>query len=313
MDQVAAELIPDSLAALADGGRLSICYVLENQELTVGELCRVVQLPQSTVSRRLKQLSDAGWLQKRGVGPTVFYRLSMDDLPPHLRGLWLALREHRPETVEELMRRVRAVVADRSMDSAAYFGHIGGQWEEIRRELFGASFTAHALVGLLPRKWTVVDLGCGTGSATAALAPHVERVVAVDQSAAMLDAGRGRLVGCDNVAWVPAPVERTGLPAASADAVICLLVLHHVDRPELVLREMARLLRPGGVALVVDMVSHDRAEYRQTMGHKHLGFAEGDIEARMSAAGLTEACAWRLPIDAEARGPALFAARGVRE
>ncbi len=312
MDQIATEFIPESLAAVADGGRLAICYVLEAQELTVGELGRALQLPQSTVSRRLKQLSEAGWLQKRNVGPTVFYRLSLDDLPPQLRGVWLALREQAPEALRDLMGRVEAVVAERGVDSAAYFGRVGGQWEEIRRDLFGEHFTIQALLGLLPRTWTVVDLGCGTGSATALLAPHVARVIAVDQSAAMLDAARHRLADRDNVEWVAAPVESTGIGAGAADIVMCLLVLHHVERPADVVREMARLLRPGGVALVVDMRSHDRAEYRQTMGHKHLGFSTEMIAELMAGAGLADIHAWTMPIDPEARGPALFAARGSR-
>ena len=60
-----ADTLPllDSLSALADPVRSRMLWLLDQQELTVSELCAILQLPQSTVSRHLKMLADAEWVQ----------------------------------------------------------------------------------------------------------------------------------------------------------------------------------------------------------------------------------------------------------
>ena len=70
--------ILDSFSALADATRCRMLWLLEPQELTVGELCAVLQLPQSTVSRHLKTLADAGWVSSRRDGTSRYYALALD-------------------------------------------------------------------------------------------------------------------------------------------------------------------------------------------------------------------------------------------
>jgi ArsR family transcriptional regulator len=78
---------------------------------------------------------------------------------------------------------------------------------------------------------------------------------------------------------------------------------------------LARVLRPerGGIALVVDMVPHTREEYRQSMGHKHLGFPRARVHEMFTAAGLTPPRILDLPGDPEGKGPGLFVAVARRE
>src|SRR5690606_30036240 len=116
--------------------------------------------------------------------------------------------------------------------------------------------------GLLDEGWTVGDLGCGTGQVAASLAPFVARVVAVDESAAMLAAARGRLGGVGNVEVRAGELESLPLDDAELDAAVVFLVLHYLSDPGAALREVARVLRPGGRVLVVDMMPHEREEYR---------------------------------------------------
>src|SRR5262245_57759365 len=63
----------DSLSALADPTRCRMLRLLDRQELTVTELCAVLQLPQSTVSRHLKTLADAEWVTSRRDGTSRYY------------------------------------------------------------------------------------------------------------------------------------------------------------------------------------------------------------------------------------------------
>lgn len=315
----AAISLPVRLAALAEPLRLRMLRLLERQELSVGEVARIVQLPQSTVSRQLKVLSDAGFLTRRSEGTATLYRMVMDDLPPEARSLWQPIREqllHSPDDADDA-RRLEAVLAERRTDSASFFGRLGGEWDQVRRSLFGAKFTALALLGLLPRNWVIADVGCGAGDAAELLAPHAEKVIGIDNSEAMLAAAAERLSGFGNIELVKGDVSRLPLKARSVDACVSLLLLHHVDDPGAAIAQMARVLRRtrgGGVVLICDMVRHERAEYRHTMGHKHPGFSKETMLRFFQGAGLRDGQYVELPRDTEGKGPGLFTATAtVRE
>lgn len=298
------------LAALSDGTRLRAMRLLEGHELSVGELSRTLQLPQSTVSRHLKVLQEAEWVARRAEGPASLFRLVLDELSPEARTLWAAVRDQ-PSTheVEEDLRRLAAVLSERRTDTRSFFGQNASQWDELREQLFGTRFTAWGLLSLVPPEWTVADLGCGTGNASELLAPLVKRVIALDSSRPMLEGARARLRGRTNVEFVEGSLEETGLRGGSVDCAVCVLVLHHVEDVGGALREMRRIVRPGGVVLVVDMVAHDREDYRRTMGHQHLGFTRAGMTEALRVAGF-RAVEWReLPVEPDARGPGLFACR----
>lgn len=311
--QVSAISITDRLAALSEMVRLRILRLLEREELSVGEVAKVVQLPQSTVSRHLKVLADGEWVLKRAEGTATFYRMILDDLPLASRQLWVAVREQvatggGTADLGEDLRRLASVLAERREDSQAFFGRVAGQWDEVRNDLFGLRFTPLGLLHLLPRDWVVADLGCGTGNAAEVLSPVVKRVIAVDQSQPMLAAAKKRLGAAGNVEFVSGELTDLPLPSASVDAAVCILVLHHVKDADAAIGEMRRVVRPGGVVLVVDMLEHDRTTYRHTMGHHWLGFSERRILDAFSAAGLEGTRYQPLPSDPGGRGPGLFAA-----
>jgi ubiquinone/menaquinone biosynthesis C-methylase UbiE len=307
-------LVLKSLEALAEPVRLRMVRILEAQELAVGELAKVLQLPQSTVSRHLKTLSEAGLLIKRTSGTAALYRVILDDLAIPLRAVWIAVRgQLSGQDFDEDARRVAAVLGERRLDSQAFFGRVAGEWDDLRNRLFGTGFTARSLLALLSPKWTVADLGCGTGNATELLAPHVERVIAVDQVEPMLGAARLRLESFKNVQFAAGSVEKLPLRDASVDVAVCVLVLHHIPDPLKAVKEMKRILRAdrgGGVALIVDMVEHDREDYRHTMGHSHLGFSGEAITALLRDAGFSSTRVVDLERDPEGKGPGLFAATG---
>ena len=85
-----------------------------------------------------------------------------------------------------------------------------------------------------------------------------------------------------------------------------MLVLHHVPEPEKALAEVARVLKPGGRIILVDMLPHDRESYRQQMGHVWLGFSDDHTRRLLADAGFGEMRIVALPPDARAKGPGLF-------
>lgn len=302
------------MESLADVTRARLLRLLERQELAVAELCAVLQLPQSTASRHLKVLADDGWISVRSEGTSRLYRLGADGLDPAARRLWALMREQIGATAaaEQDDQRLATVVAERQSRSRAFFSSAAGQWDRLRREMFGERFDLLALAALLDEDWTVADLGCGTGQISATLAPFVRRIIAVESSGAMLKAARRRLEGLDNVELRRGELEALPIDDASIDAAAIYLVLHHVPDPVAVLRETARALRPGGRLLLVDMFRHDRTEYQQQMGHVWLGFEPGQIETWLRQAGLERVRLRPLPPEPQGKGPALFAATARR-
>ncbi|MFT3685412.1 MAG: metalloregulator ArsR/SmtB family transcription factor [Phycisphaerales bacterium] len=309
MNKAAHITLVDRLAALSEPVRLRLLRLLEREELSVGELAKIVQLPQSTVSRHLKVLGDGGWIVSRSEGTSTLLRLVLDDLDEPHRALWRTVREQLGGTpeLEEDTRRLTSVLAERMGDTQAFFGRVAGEWDGVRRELFGERATVQALLALLPEAWTVADIGCGTGNAAEVLAPLVSKVIAIDQSEAMLAAARKRLKGVENVEFMRGDVEKLPLKDASVDAAVCVLVLHHIEDPTVACREMARVLKPGGVCLIVDMVEHDRVQYKHTMGHRWLGFGVPELVRLLGTVGLDSVKVSVLPAVAEAKGPGLFA------
>jgi ArsR family transcriptional regulator len=310
--ETATATILEHLSALSDPTRSRLLLLLDRHELTVGELCDVLQLPQSTVSRHLKSLADDGWITARAEGTSRFY--STSELAGAARRLWLLVREQvgaSPAALQD-QRRLQAALTRRRTKSQEFFSSSAGQWDRLRDELFGDRFHLAALAAFAGPTWTVGDLGCGTGQVSAALAPFVAHVIAVDGSAAMLQAARKRLHDLENVEIRRGDLEALPLDDAALDAATVMLVLHHVAEPERALVETARVLRPGGLAVVVDMLPHDREHYRQQMGHVWLGFSEEHMTRMLRGSGFDAVRVVPLPPDANAKGPALFVATGVR-
>ena len=80
--------VTDHLSVLSDSIRVRMLAVLEGRELTVSELCDVLQLPQSTVSRHLKTLSDGDWVSSRRDGTRRLYTLTLDDADSPAQKKW---------------------------------------------------------------------------------------------------------------------------------------------------------------------------------------------------------------------------------
>jgi SAM-dependent methyltransferase len=307
---VAAPEIYDRLSALADPIRCRLLLLLERNELTVSEICAIVQLPQSTVSRHLKTLADDGWVAAYRDGTSRPYAATLDSRDPATRRLWAVVGEEagRSPAAHQDLGRLREVLAERRTRSQEFFSSAAGRWAEMRGELFGERFDLLALLGLLDPEWIVGDLGAGTGLLSRSLAPFVGRVIAVDDSAPMLEAAAARLEGFGNVDLRQGLLEELPIEDGELDAALLILVLHHLAEPERALNEAYRTLKPGGRLLLVDMLPHEHESYRREMGHVWLGFGTEEIERRLSVAGFERLRTCALPPDPRAKGPGLFAA-----
>src|SRR5687767_7927741 len=298
------------MGSLADPTRLRLLRLLERHELGVADLCDVLQLPQSTVSRHLKTLSDQGWVRSRRQATNHLYRTILDELEAPARRLWLLAREQTDEwpTVRHDRLRLDERLRARQTDASAFFAGAAAEWDRLRADLYGKHFSHAAALALLSPDLVVADLGCGTASVAAQLAPHVRQVIGVDNSAAMLKAARRRTAEFKNVDLRRGDLETLPIEDGACDAAMLLLALTYVEEPARVLAEVRRILKPGGRAVVVDLLPHDRDDFRRQMGQRHAGFDPKELDRLMAAAGLSPIANHPLPPEPGVKGPALFLA-----
>ena len=307
------------MEVLADPTRLRLLRLLERHELGVAELCDVLQLPQSTVSRHLKVLADQGWIaepRRRARRTSIAWTSATRDAggaPAVARSRAsrrTAGRRSRRTSCASTPPARRAPAAARR-----FFAGAAGQWDRLRDELYGTALHAvRRCLGLLPADWVVADLGCGTGQVAAALAPHVRRVHrrrpvrGHAQGGAPAD-GRARNVEL-----------RQGQPRSAAHR--GRRVRRRAARPGPHLRrgaggaccaEMARILRPGRPR----RGRRPAAPRPRGLPRARWGSCASASSARrwktlMTAAGFGAAACRPIPPDAGRQGPALLTASAAR-
>jgi len=275
------------MSPLGDTTRARILRLVERQELNVGELTTILDLPQSTTSRHLKQLSDDGWLEAQRDGTSRLYRFA-EHLTEPQRALWDLVRGGMKDTswVERDDEQLAQVMAARRARSEAFFANAAENWDNLRDELFGQQLELAVVPALLAPTTVVADLGCGTGRLSASVAPFVERVWSVDNSDAMLGAAGERLAGHRNVELRQGALEKLPVPSQCVDVAVMCMVLHYIPEPLRALSEAARILKPNGRLVIVDIRTHDREDFRTSLGHVWSGFGEDQLKQWLTQAGL---------------------------
>ncbi len=273
--------------ALSDEVRLRILRAVFSAELSVAELVGVLGLPQSTVSRHLKPLREAGLVDSRREGTSVYYRRGavLADaalatvLEQRLAGVPNASEDH---------TSVRRVLDARRARSREFFDRVAGSYSTLTEPGGGWEALATALaVGFAGKE--VADLGAGEGMLSLLLARYAEAVTAVDQSPRMLrlveeqamEAGVG-----DRLRVAEGDLEALPLPASAFDAVFLSQALHHAVRPPSAVREAARILKPGGWLVVLDLARHEQDWARDEWADQWLGFEEAEVKTWMNDAGV---------------------------
>jgi SAM-dependent methyltransferase len=294
-----AEHLIELLRTLADPIRLRIMRLLEVQPqhhatggLSVGELGDILKLPQSTVSRHLKTLADAHLADARREGTSMFYKLSEAatvNSSKQLRALARTHLDHDPVAKTDT-HRLAAVLRKREAPAESFFGKHAPQWDELRALWFGHTFHLEALLALLNPAWTIADIGTGTGAMLPLLAPHVAKVIAIDPTPAMLKAARARTreLHLANVDIRQGAAESLPIEDASVDVALLALVLAYTTDPQIALREAHRILKPGGVLLVIDLQPHAVDLFREKLTHRWMGFSQDQLTQWLTAAGFAK-------------------------
>ena len=279
-----------ALKLLADPTRLRMLALLEREELSVGELSKALGAPQSRVSNHLRLLREAGWLSERHAGSSTFLRLAPNGVEGLEGQLWNSLRAHLhglPEYPADLAR-LDTVLQGRQNETE-FFDSLAGQYDKIGGSFKSGQARQRAAASMLRSDLVIADLGCGTGYMAGALIGLAAKLILVDRSEGMLEQARTRFERSDlELELRQGVVEELPLEDAEVDGVLAGMVLHHLGELAPALAEFRRVLKPGGTAVVLEMLPHSEDWMRSDLGDRHLGLEPGDVLAAFQRAGFED-------------------------
>jgi len=288
----------DQLAALCKAGgdtlRLKVLRALASDSFGVLELAQIFAIGQSGISHHLKVLAQAGLLATRREGNAIFYRRALPQSDSLGGTLHAALLEEVDQLVlpGEIQARIAAVHAQRSAASEDFFARMADSFQARQDLIAGLPQYRDSVLALLDAlnldaSATALEVGPGDGSFLPELARRFARVVALDNSPAMLELAHNRCEqeGLGNVELKLADALHDDCTAA--DCVVLNMVLHHLAAPGEAMKQLARLVKVGGSLLVTELCSHNQSWAREACGDLWLGFEQDDLAHWADAAGLT--------------------------
>ena len=281
---------------LSDPTRIRILRLLEKEELVVQELMEVLGMAQSRVSRHLAILREAGLLSDRRDRTYVSYRFAPPE-DPWWRDAWTLVRENltgdsTSERDDAVLARVIEARRDRT-GAASFFDSIGPEWDALRKVFNDDVTRARAITRLVDTGLRVADIGTGTGILAVELAQLGLRVIGVDSSSRMLEAARVKLAEAGLLGAGAAELRQGDayalpLEDAEVDAAFAHMMLQYLQTPADAIREMKRIVRPGGRIVVVDFVRHELEWMRRELDVQNLGFEIDEVKAWFEEVGLED-------------------------
>ena len=277
-----------ALRLLGDESRLRMLRLLEREELSVAELQEILSMGQSRISMALSQLRQAGLVELRRAGQKSLYRYCGDDTVANiLHQSALELAETRDD--DEALRLILKKRKDRVR---SYFDELAGRFG--RDYVPGRSWKglSEMLLKLLP-PMRIADIGAGEGTLSLLLAQRAENVIGIDNSEKMVEyaAGVAKRSRVRNVEFRLGDLEELPIPDASVDLALFSQSLHHAIHPQKAVHEAARILKPGGRIVILDLQRHAFEEARELYADVWLGFTHVELldflkKARFRAADI---------------------------
>ncbi len=291
---------PALLKVLADATRLRALALLGEEELSVGELSRSLAMAQSRVSNHLRVLREHDLLTERRAGTSTFLRSAI--IPENVAGgsdspaarLWAAVVPDLGSIPEHESDRVRlaAVLAERHADDRAFFDRMAGDWDKVGALFSTGEARQRAAANLLPAGLTLADLGCGTGYVARSLVGLCDRLICIDRSEGMLQEAEARIRKTApedaQVEFRQGKLDALPLEDGELDGATAAMVLHHLPELSPALREMHRVLKPGGTLSIVELMPHRETWMHADLGDRHLGLDPTSVQSELVRAGFVD-------------------------
>jgi SAM-dependent methyltransferase len=280
-----------SLRAAAEPTRLRLLALAGRGAFCVSEFTEVLGQSQPRLSRHLKLLCDCGLLDRVREGANVWFTLPHGEAGAFARDLVARLPDADP-VLEADRRQAARVMAERARVASESFRRQGADWDEMRALELPAASVEAALLSLVPKHGAgrLLDIGTGTGRVLELLASRISQGVGVDASKAMLALARSRLAraGLTHCSVRLADMYRLPLADASFDLAVVQMVLHYAEDPPSVLAEAARVLRPGGRLIVIDLAPHGRGDLLTRLAHRWPGFSDEAMRGLLRDGGMRQ-------------------------
>ena len=286
------------LRAAGEPTRLRILALLAVEELSVLELCRILDQSQPRVSRHLKLLSEAGLVERFPDGAWVFYRLAADGAGRAVVEHALTLVDPQDAIVRRDAERMTAIHDERAQEAAEYFARNAARWDEIRSFHVAEDEVEAAILKAAGGRpiGRLVDLGAGTGRMLTLLGQKAGSCLGLDLSQQMLNIARSQVQAAGlNVELRHGDIFATRLPDGCAELVTVHQVLHYLSDPAAAVAEAGRLVAPGGKLLIVDFAPHGLEVLREQHQHRRLGFSDEEMLRWLASAGLEGEVSETLP------------------
>ena len=175
------------------------------------------------------------------------------------------------------------------MESRQYFDTVAPQWDNLREGFFSEAVRERAFdaAGAVAGK-IAADIGAGSGFITEGLLKRGLRVIAIDRSGAMLGEMKKKFGPGSAVEYRVGEAESLSLDDGSVEYVFANMCLHHVESPPAAIREMTRILKPGGKLIITDLDRHDFDFLRTEHCDRWMGFDRPDVARWFAEAGLVD-------------------------
>jgi ubiquinone/menaquinone biosynthesis C-methylase UbiE/DNA-binding transcriptional ArsR family regulator len=278
------------LRAAADGARLRMVAICAEGELTVSEITEILGMTQPAVSRHLKILAEAGLLIRFREGAWAYFRLADEGKAADVARWLVDACDDDDELRRRDLERLADIRARRLAEAQAYFAANVHAWGSIRSLHVDDASVEERLIAMAPKTGVsnLLDVGVGGGRILELLGARAERAAGLDINYAMLTVARGRIAaaGLRHCSLRHGDLYAAPFDDARFDLITAHLVLHYLDNPGRAIKEIGRLLQPGGQALIADFAPHDLTELREKHAHRRLGFATDDMRRWFADAGL---------------------------
>lgn len=295
-----------TLKGAADANRLRILQILRKGPFNVAELTQILGIGQSTVSRHLRILSDAGLVAVRRAGTWAWYSLA--DAGGEFPGALLELLAGAGASLNGDAAALEQALARRRRHTSEFFRRAAPDWDRVREKAFGPPTHLDRLVDRIGTAATAVDLGTGTGVLLERMAAKANRVIGVDASPEMLEEARTRVAEArlPNTELRLGTLEHLPLGDGEADTMVANMVLHHVADVPTVLREIRRALSADGRLVIADLAEHPDDVFWRDIGATWPGFRVADVRSWLEAAGYTGVAVDTIPDRRADRPPLLL-------
>jgi len=287
-----------NLRAVAEPTRLRLLALAARGSFCVMEFTEILGQSQPRLSRHLKLLCDCGLLDRVREGANVWFTLPPGDNGALVRDL-IARLPVDDTVLESDRRRVVRVLAERERIASESFRGSGADWDEMRALDLPAQAVEDALLRFASgtARGRLLDIGTGTGRVLELLAPNFREALGVDASKPMLALARARLAkpGLYHCTVRLADMYRLPFADASFDTAVLQMVLHYAEDPADVVNEAARVLRPDGRLIIIDLAAHTREDLISKRAHRWPGFSDATLPRLFADAGLAPGEFMKIP------------------